>query len=73
MRTHSVRPNGLCKCVIIVDLEGIADTKVKSRILPLEVVNPSLAHRRVGVVELNTPVQTQNYEGDIDTQAKTSV
>ena len=55
------------------NLERIADTEVQSHILPLEVVDPTLTHRIVGVVELETPIQTQNCKLDIESQAESCV
>ena len=38
--------------------EGVAHTEVQRRILPTEVMDPPLADGAVGVVKLNTPVET---------------
>ena len=54
-------------------LEWISHTKVQSRIPPLEVVNPSLTCWVVRVVELNTPIKTQNNKFDINSESKTAV
>ena len=54
-------------------LEWISYTEVQSRIPPLEVMNPSLTSWVVRVVELNTPIKTQNNKFDINSESKTAV
>ena len=54
-------------------LERIAHTEVKSHILPLEVMDPTLAHRLIGAMQLHTPVKTQNHKLDINTQTQTRI
>ena len=54
-------------------LERITDSKIKSRILPLEIVNPALARELIWIVKLNTPVETQDDKLDVNTQTQTAV
>ena len=58
---------------LFAGLERITYTEVKCGVLPTEIVNPSLALGAVGVVNLNTPVQTQDYECNIDTKAQACI
>ena len=53
--------------------EGVAHTEVERRIPPTEVVNPSLADGAIGVMELNTPVETENGKFDIETNTQTGI
>ena len=53
--------------------EGITHAEVERRILPLEVVDPPLARGIVRVVQLDTPVEAQHGELDVEAQAQTGI
>ena len=53
--------------------EGIAHAEVECRIAPLEVVNPPLPCRIVGVVKLDAPVQPQHGELDVKPDSQSRV
>ena len=54
-------------------LEWISYTKVQRCIAPFEVVNPSLSLRIIRIMQLNTPVKTQNNECYIYAKAQACI
>ena len=63
----------LCNGVIIFGLEGVADTEVKRRILPVELLDPAISARAVGVVELHAPVEAQDGKLNIEADTQTRI
>ena len=57
----------------VKELERIADAEVQGGVFPAEVVNPALALGAVGVVNLDTPVESQYHKRDVDAQTQTCV
>ena len=54
-------------------LERVSYTEVEGGVFPAEVMYPSFACGVVGVVELNTPVESQDDELDIETQSESGI
>ena len=54
-------------------LKRVTHAEVERRVLPLEIVDPPLARGVVGVVQLNTPVEAQHGELDVETQTESRV
>ena len=54
-------------------LEWVSYAEVQGGVLPLEVVYPTLSRRLVRAVQLYTPVEAQDDECDVDSQAHTRI
>mgnify|MGYP007123923069 FL=1 len=67
-----IQIGGVCR-LSTASSERISHAEVERRVAPLEVVDPPLAGRIVGIVQLNTPVQAQHGELDVETQAESRV
>ena len=67
-----IQSGGVCR-LSTASSERISHAEVERRVLPLEIVDPPLARGVVGIVQLNTPVQAQHGELDVEThQARLS-
>ena len=67
-----IQIGGVCR-LSTASSERISHAEVERRVVPLEVVDPPLAGRIVGIVQLNTPVQAQHGELDVEPDAEASV
>ena len=67
-----IQIGGVCR-LSTASSERISHAEVERRVAPLEVVDPPLAGRIVGIVQLNTPVQAQHGELDVEPDAEAGV
>ena len=67
-----IQIGGVCR-LSTASSERISHAEVERRVAPLEVVDPPLAGRIVGIVQLNTPVEAQHGELDVEPDAEAGV
>ena len=67
-----IQIGGVCR-LSTASSERISHAEVERRVAPLEVVDPPFAGRIVGIVQLNTPVQAQHGELDVEPDAEAGV